>query len=62
MKRFLIKNSNFFLMLGGVCMLVGALYPDETVADNYTAGAFYIIASLAFMSSALGQILNSRQK
>ena len=62
MKRFLIKNSNFFLMLGGACMLVGALYPDETVADNYTAGAFYIIASLAFMSSALGQILNSRQK
>ena len=49
-------------MLGGACMLVGALYPDETVADNYTAGAFYIIASLAFMSSALGQILNSRQK
>ncbi|MGB0294279.1 MAG: hypothetical protein ACPGAO_05580 [Flavobacteriaceae bacterium] len=61
MKRFLIKNSNLFLMLGGACMLVGALYPDENVTDNYIAAAFYILASLAFMSSALGQILNSRQ-
>ncbi|MGD1980264.1 MAG: hypothetical protein PVK01_00675 [Flavobacteriaceae bacterium] len=49
-------------MLGGACMLVGALYPDETVTDNYIAAAFYILASLAFMSSALGQIFNSRQK
>jgi len=62
MKQFLIKNSNLFLMLGGASMLVGALYSDETVTDNYIAAAFYILASLAFMSSALGQIFNSRQK
>lgn len=62
MRNFLIKNSNLFLMLGGAFMLVGALYPDDTVADNYIAAAFYILASLAFMSSALGQIFNSRRK
>tara|TARA_B100001093_G_scaffold463587_1_gene479783 strand:+ start:3807 stop:4025 length:219 start_codon:yes stop_codon:yes gene_type:complete len=62
MKNFLIKNSNLFLMLGGFCMLVGALYPDETATDNYIAAAFYIVAAFGFMASALGQILNSIKK
>ena len=62
MKNFLIKNSNLFLMLGGFCMLVGVLYPDETATDNYIAAAFYIIAAFGFVASVLGQILNSIKK